>query len=295
MCYRWTMRTSFLVLLLAATIAHADPAAEPAKAFTAFVDGVAAGKASPGRELFITPFHDGDPVPQDLSAVKKLLDKPKVKVGKVVVSRTGKSAWLVADIPARVPRNGKVKAEALRASALLALDGDAWRVRATAWSATVPNHPTDMCGAVMREWHFTPSVPTELVAPVKAVLDAFDAIPYMAGMPATLGGEGNRELFLALLSSDASSIVLGSAAGERFTGGAAIKKLFKKWYVTHVGDDPAVLAARAGAGPDGEQFWLYTTTTSHDQCTDYRTFLVLAKEPAGWRIVHQHYSEHIIE
>jgi len=289
------MRSALLVLMFAATAAHADPAADATKAFTAFVDGVAAGKASPGLELFITPFRDNDPVPKDLAPVKKLLDKPKVKVGKVVVSKGGKSAWLVADIPARVPRKGKVKTEALRASAVLALDGDAWRVRATEWSATVPNHPTDMCGALDSEWHFTPSVPAELVAPVKAVADALEAMPAMDGMPETLGGK--REPFLALLSDDANALLLGSAAGERFTGGAAIKKLFKKWTVTYSGDvnDTRVLAARAGAGPDGTQLWLYTTTRSHEQCAEYRTLLVLAKEPAGWRIVHHHYSEHIPE
>jgi hypothetical protein len=36
-----------------------------------------------------------------------------------------------------------------------------------------------------------------------------------------------------------------------------------------------------------------TTTTSNAQCTEYRTFFALAKEPAGWRRVHQHFAEHI--
>jgi ketosteroid isomerase-like protein len=299
MCYRWAMRSSLVVLIFAATTAHADPAADATKAFTAFVDGVAAGKAQPGLELFITPFRDDDPVPKDLTAVKKLLDKQKVKVGKVVVSKAGKSAWLIADITARVPRNGKLKSEALRASALLVLDGTAWRVRATEWSAAVPNHPTNMCGLMDREWHFTPSVPADLVAPVAAVIAALADMPSSADLPVAVG-PSVREPFLKLLSDDPNAVVIGSAPNEKFTGGAAIKKLFKKWNVTWGGDGEDVSkdkgpVARAGAGPDGELLWLYTTASSHEQCTDYRALFVLAKEPAGWRIVHQHYSEQIVE
>ena len=46
-----------------------------------------------------------------------------------------------------------------------------------------------------------------------------------------------------------------------------------------------------GITPDGNLLWMTAATMVPSMCTSYRTLLVLAKEPAGWRIVHQHYSE----
>jgi len=289
------MRFSLLVLLVAGSVAgsvaHADPAADASKAFTAFVTSVASGAPTPGLALFITPFSDDAPVPADLGAVKQLLDKPKVKIAHAAVSRGGKSAWLVGEVTAKLPNGARRKAGSLRVSALLGLGADGWRVQATQWSAGVPNHATDRCGNIEPEWRFTSDVAKDLAAPVQAVLDAFAAMPVIADSP--FGGD--RSKLLALISDDRGTVVLGSAAGERFVGGKAIKALFKKWHVTHTGapDDFKGIPARAAAGPDGELMWMYTATRFHEQCTDYRSFFVLAKEPAGWRLVHQHYSEHI--
>jgi ketosteroid isomerase-like protein len=189
-----------------------------------------------------------------------------------------------------VPRDGKLKSESLRASALLSLDDGSWRVRATEWSAAVPNHPYEGCGNIESVWQFTSGVSRELAAPVKAVIDAFRAMPAADGMRG-----GDRGPLLKLLSDDPSALVVGSAASERFAGGAAIKAVFKKWFITFgywEGEDKSI-PARAGLGADGELMWMYIATMSHAQCTQYRTLLVLAKETAGWRLVHQHYSEPI--
>jgi ketosteroid isomerase-like protein len=122
------------------------------------------------------------------------------------------------------------------------------------------------------------------------VIDALQAMPAIDGMQG-----GDRGPLLKLLSDDPSALALGSAASERFSGGAAIKAVFKKWFITFgygEGEDKSI-PARAGLGAGGELMWMYVATMSHAQCTQYRTFLVLAKEAAGWRIVHQHYSERI--
>jgi len=280
-----------LLLLFAVRVAQADPAGDATKAFTAFVQATAAGTATPGLALFITPFAGDQPVPADLGPVKQLLDKPRVKVTHVAVSKGGKSAWLVGEITAKVPRNGKRKTEALRASALLGREGSDWRVTATQWSATTPNERTDRCGMMATEWELPGDVPKELVAPVTDVIAAFHAMPAIEDSP--FGGD--RGPLTKLVADDPGALVLGSAPGERFVGGKAIKALFQKWNVTAgiAGDDGKGLAARAGAGPDGELMWMYSATALHAQCTEYRTFAVLAKQAAGWRIVHQHYARHI--
>jgi ketosteroid isomerase-like protein len=284
------MRLVLALLFVAVSTAQADPAADVTKAFTSFVEGVAAtGKPSAGIDLLITPFSDSAPVATDLSTLKGVLEKPKVKIAKLVVSKSGKSAWLLGDVTARLSRNGKVKSDALRASAVLELDGGAWRVRATEWSATMPNRRLEGCGMIDFEMNVASDVPKDLVAPVKAVADAYRAMPSVEGGPV---GGGDRAPLLKLLSDDPNAVTLGSAAGERFTGGAAIKALFKNWNITLVSGDGGdkSIPARARATGDGELLWIYLGTMSHAQCTHYRTVIVLAKEAAGWRIVHQHFS-----
>lgn len=282
----------WVLLVVTMRVAHAGPAGDASKAFTAFVDATAAGTATPGVALFVTPFPGDQPVPADLGPVKLLLAKPKVKVTHVAVSKGGTSAWLVGEITAKVPRDGKRKAEVLRASALLGLEGGAWHVQATQWSATTPNEPTDRCGMMATEWELPGDVPKPLVAPVTDVLEAFHAMPAVEGSP--FGG-GDRAPLTKLISDDPGGVVLGSAPGERFVGGKAIKALLRKWYIAGGGaaEGGKGLPARAGAGPDGELMWMYFATSMHAQCTEYRTFAVLAKEAAGWRIVHQHYARHI--
>lgn len=261
--------------------AQAKPDAEVKTAFTAFVDSVAAGTALPANvELFIPPGHDGGEArPKDLAQTKKLLDKPKAKVLAVVVSPSGTSAWLAAEIPAKIPRDGKIKKESIRASAFLVKDGAAWTVRAAHWSTGEKNVVDEGCGALSFEWEFDRSVPTKLELPVKAVLEAFD--------------EQNSAPLVKLLSDDTRAFVFGSAPKEKFVGGKKIKGLFAKWNVGLLWwdrDQPG-LPSRAGISPDGELIWMTAATTVFKMCTSYRTFLVLAKEGTGWKIVHQHYSE----
>ncbi|MBZ0233212.1 MAG: nuclear transport factor 2 family protein [Deltaproteobacteria bacterium] len=264
--------------------AQAAPDAEIKAAFTAFVDGVAAGKPLPASvELFTPPGHDGgEPLPDDLAPIRKLLDRPRVKVRALVVSPGKTAAWIAAEITAKVPRDGKPKKESLRASAFLVKDGGAWAVRATHWSAGVKNVVDDGCGALHFEWEIERGVPARAEAPVKAVLDAFAS--YEEPKP-----------LVGLLSDERRAFVFGSAPRETFAGGARIKSLFANWDVRllYWDQDRPGLPARAGLAPGGDLLWMTAATTVTRMCTSYRSFFVLAKERAGWRIVHHHYSEPI--
>ncbi len=164
----------------------------------------------------------------------------------------------------------------MRVSAFLVLAANGWQVTATHWSVAVPNRVVEMCGAVMNEWNVKPSVPKDLEAPVRSVLEAL---------------RDNR--FVKVLSDDKNALVIGSAPDELFTGGASIKSIFKKWSIGAYSLAPVdELPARAGSGPDGELMWIALAVAAPAQlCTTYRTLLVLQNEKAGWRIVQQHYSE----
>jgi ketosteroid isomerase-like protein len=261
--------------------AQTAPDADVKAAFTAFVDGIAAGKALPSTvELLVGPStDDNDAQPEDMAPIKKLFDKPKVTFAATVVSPGGASAWVAAEITGKVPRAGKIKKESLRASAVLVKDGAAWTVRAAHISVAQKNEVPEGCGALTYEWEFERSVPPKLEAPVKAVLDAIDS--------------SDTKQLLSLLSDDKKALVFGSAPKEKFVGGAKIKGIFKKWNVglLYWDHDTPGLPSRAGITPDGNLLWMTAATMVPSMCTSYRTLLVLAKEPAGWRIVHQHYSE----
>lgn len=275
-----------LVVVTAATTAHAQtaPDAEVKAAFTAFVEDARGGKPWPSTlELLIDPSpDDSDPRPAHSKVIGKLVvDKPKVTYAAVVLSPGGASAWVAAELTAKVPRGGKLKKESLRASAVLAKEGAAWTVRAAHVSVAQKNDVDPGCGALGYEWEFEHEVPAKLAAPVKAVLDAFN--------------EPDPKALLAHLSDDKKVVVFGSAPREKFVGGARVKGIFKKWEVGLVywNKDEPDLPARAGTTADGNLLWMTAATTVPATCTSYRTLLVLAKEPAGWRIVHQHYSEPI--
>jgi len=283
------MRAVILTALVAATttVAHADPKADVTAAFTQFVDGVAAGTTPKDLEAFVGPTFSNSAVP-GLDPIREVVPSPKVSGVKVVVSAGGKSAWVIAEITAKVPRRDPktykdvVKDEKLRASAFLAsADGASWHVVAAHWSAGVPNVKTEMCGDLTYWWRLKPAVSTAAAPVVKPIIDAFPGM----GQPL---GDG----FAALMSDAKTAVVIGSAPKEKWTSAKA-KKLFKKLVLSIATDDdshdPAV---RAGLGPDGEMAWMVAAVHSPDEyCTMYRALFVLAKEKAGWRIVHQHYSE----
>ena len=279
------MRTSLVVVLVMVVVGvGAAPAvagvdADVTKAFTGFVTRVAAGKPlPPGLEVFITPFDD-EGVPADLAPLAAMLPAPKVKVLQVMASKSGRSAWIAAEVTAQVTVAGKKpRADAIRSSAFLAFDGAAWTVRAVHWSIAVKNVKPEMCGDLGLGWQ-TPDVSAALAPAVKTVLEVLD--------------QDSPPAFAALLSDDKRSLVFGSAPRETFAGGARIKGVFKKWSVSLPNwdrDDPA-LPATAGLGPDGELGWMATRVAYFRLCTSYRTLFVLAKEKGAWKIVHQHYSE----
>lgn len=289
---RSSMRILVAVAVVAASaagrLAHADAKADVTAAFTQFVDGVAAGKTPSDLEAFVGPTFSNSPVPK-LDATAEVVPSPKVSGVKVVVSTGGKSAWVIAEITAKVPRpdpksyKDVIKDEKLRASAFLAsADGASWHVVAAHWSAGVPNAKTEMCGDLTYWWHLPPSVPTAAADVVKPVVDAFK------GMGEPLGAD-----FTKLMSDAKTAVVIGSAPKEKWTSAKA-KKLFAKisMSIATTDDDDHKPEVRAGLGPDGEMAWMVAAVHAPDQyCTMYRALFVLQKEKAGWRIVHQHYSE----
>lgn len=280
------MRTTIVAMVvvvlglgaLAPGRSEAGADADVTKAFQQFVHGVAAGKAQPPElELFLTPDDDT----ADPGVLRAMLAAPKVKVRQVMVSAGGRSAWLAAEIPVRRTIGGKKpKADVLRASAFLVFDGAAWTVRATHWSFAVKNAKDPGCGSIDPGWVPEPGVPAALLPTVKRVLAVLD--------------ENSPPSFVALMSDDKRSLVFGSAPRETFAGGAKIKGVFKRWSVSlpwFDDEERAALPVMAGVGPDDELSWMALGVAYVPLCVNYRTLFVLAKEPAGWRIVHQHYSE----
>jgi len=252
---------SLLLVALLASVAQASPAAEIGKTFQSFVD--AGGNSEPtALELFIPPQGDSPdehsqwPVlPKDRGEARGYLDHPRVVVKKIVVSPSGASAWLAAHI-----KNAKTP---LRASAFLLKDAKGWHVTAAHWSrAQTPVKPA-ACKSLAFEWRPKASVPEAAREPVLAVMK-------------TLGHS-----FPTVMAP--SGVVWGP--------GAAAPD-FAHWKVTgpwhEAGKD---LSAVANIAPDGQLAWMALEVGGPTElCTDYRAFYIVAKDKAGWRVVHQHYS-----
>jgi ketosteroid isomerase-like protein len=269
------MRPPVLVLAVVAltSSAHADPLADATKAFTAFLDGVVAKKASADVDTFVSPYSDEQAAtPADLGEVAAVIrGKPEIVANGI--AKSGTAAWLAVVVPGRVLRDGKPHDEKLRASAFLALDGGVWRVRAVELSTGVANRTPGMCGSIEPWW----KPPTNLIEEVVTVSKQLDAA--MDGATA--------KALIPFLSADGHAQMFGSAPGEQWTGGAAIKKVFASWQL----DLDLEKSRRAGIAPGGDLMWLALSLSSMHQCTNYRVLVVLAKEKTGWKIVHQHYSE----
>lgn len=92
---------------------------------------------------------------------------------------------------------------------------------------------------------------------------------------------------LAALSSSKDAQMFGSAPKERWTGGAAIQKVFKRWNVDLRAQIDKV---RAGIAPGGDLAWVATEVDTDTLCSSYRAFFVLEKEGTAWKIVHAHFS-----
>jgi len=286
---------TILVLLLGSVrFAHADASADVTQAFADFITAIAKNKA-PAVDLFISPgrgdqtgeddrFHTA--VPADLSDTRAIIASPKLKTAKVVVSKSGKSAWIAGEVPGSVKRNGKQTAEPIRVSAFLVKSDAGWKVQATHWSTGEPDQPTEMCGS-REDWMPVASIPKDAQTIVDSVFDGLSSEYVM-----NKGPTFDTSKFLKILSDDPNAYVIGSAPKEIFAGGAKIKSVFKKWEISAVTDSGGKHPARAAIGPDGEMMWIAMGVIAPaGLCVSYRTLLVLAKEKAGWRIVHQHYSQ----
>lgn len=288
------MKRILLVMVFVVGVAgtaHADANADVTKAFTTFIEGVAANKATlKGVDILIPPGSDEtseddgivEPVPSLDDTAKMIAPKAKLKVTKVMVSKGGKSAWIAGEVPGKVVRKGKTKNEPIRVSGFLVSDGSAWQVQAIHFSTGEPDVKTDMCGA-MDEWRLKPNVPKATADTVKGMFTALDGDFMMEGGVKT-------HAFVKLLSDDKNAVLIGSAPKETFVGGAKIKGLFKKWKVSSMSFDNKYFA-RAAVGPDSEMMWVAMGVVAPAEfCTMYRTLFVLAKESGGWKVVHQHYS-----
>lgn len=260
---------ALIILIGLASVAHATPAGDVTKAFQGFVE--TAGTAEPKLEVFIPPQGDSPednawPVlPKDKGEVRGYLDHPKVVVRKLVVSTSGTSAWLAADI-----KNAKL--DALRASAVLVKTDKTWHVVATAWSRATAPRPVQACKVMQFEWRPKAVVPAEARPAVLAVMKALNP---SADFTSVMSDSGNAVLF---------------APNATTVGGGAVKTVFKKWKVTGPWHEPGKeLSAHAGRA--GDLAWMVMEIGGPpDQCTDYRTFFVLAPDDGGWKLVHQHYS-----
>lgn len=257
------------MLVALASVAHASPSGDVTKAFQSFVD--TAGTAEPKLEVFIPPQGDSPednawPVlPKDRGEVRGYLDHPKVVVKKLVVSKSGASAWIAADI-----KNGKL--DPLRASAVLVKDNAAWHVVATAWSRATTPSVVQACKVIQFEWRPKAHVPAEARSAVLAVMKALNP---SAEVTDVMSDSGNAVLF---------------GPGATTVGGTAIKNVFKKWKITGPWHE-AGKELSAHAGLAGDLAWMVLETGGPaDQCTDFRTFYVLAPDDGGWKLVHQHYS-----
>lgn len=260
------------VLVALSSVAHASPASDITRTFQAFVD--TGGTSDARLEVFIPPQGDSPdehfqwPVlPHDRGEARGFLDHPKVAIKKLVVSPSGTSAWLAAEIDSK----GK---DPLRASAVLVRDKKVWHVVATHWSRATPARPVDPCTSLTFEWRPKAAVPVVARPPVIAVMKALNP----------------SADFSDVMSDSASAVMFGPA--DLTIGGAAIKDVFKTWKVTGPWHEAGKeLSAHAGITPDGELAWMALEIGGPpDQCTDYRTMFVLANEPDGWKLVHQHYS-----
>jgi ketosteroid isomerase-like protein len=261
-----------VALVVLASVAHANPATDITKTLQAFVE--TGGTSEAKLVLFIPPQGDSPdehfewPVlPHDRGEARGYVDHPKLAVTKLVVSKSGISAWVAAEI------HSKAK-DPLRASAVLVKDKKQWHVIAAHWSRATPARPVDPCKSLAFEWRPKAAVPALARPPVIAVMKALNP----------------SASFTDVMSDSGNAVLFGPA--DTTIGGAAIKNVFSRWKVTGPWHEPGKdLSARAGVTPDGELAWMALEIGGPpDQCTDFRTLFVLASEPDGWKLVHQHYS-----
>jgi ketosteroid isomerase-like protein len=271
-----------LAVCARAAPARADVATEVTAQFRSFVTGLGTGAPdTDGLEVFITPFNVlVSPTAADLSDQFALFTGARVANVTVVPSASGKAAWLVADVTAHMPdlEGTGHHDEVVRASAFLSQrDDHHWWIGALHWSQAFPDIAPAKCEPD-EPMHFGFMIPKNLYEEVEAVLDAI------------AGGK-----LAALQSDDRRAIAIGSAPKQRFTGGAAIKAVLKKW---HLGAAPRDSAHRMDAFPavtgnawSGDLMWVVTSVrAAAPLCADYRALFVLAREANTWKIVHQHYS-----
>ncbi len=275
-----------LALVLMVQVADANPAADAGKAFQAFVDR-AAKKQVPGElAAFVTPIQEEDNPLGDLDAFAAIVPKPAVKLMATHIAKSGTAAWIVATIGGATyrPEYDKTATTPLRASAFLTLDGGAWHVRAAHISGATPNRaPIPGCGNIGEAFR----VPGQLAKGTEPVMKVLEDA-FVGGYE----GKGTSSHVLPALSNDKGAQMFGSAPNEQFTGGAAIKKIFKGWKIDLSVDDGE--HSRAGLAPGGDLAWVATQVSTEWQCTSYRALFVLQKEGTAWKIVHQHYSEDVL-
>lgn len=275
-----------LVLALVVRTAHADPAADANKAMQAFVDAAASKNVPDEVEAFIGPAGDDDQPTPELEALAKIVAKPKLKIISTHIAKSGTAAWIVGEIAGvkYEAEVGKTQTTPLRASAFLSLDGGAWHVRAAHWSAGKQDQRmTEGCGMLDPAYQVPPQIAKGAEPAVKVIKDAF------AGQ---FEGNGTSEKIIPALSDANDAQMFGSAPKETFTGGAAIKKIFKKWKIDLSADDGQ--HTLAGIAPGGDLAWVATDVSTGWMCTSYRALYVLQKEGNAWKIVHQHYSERVL-
>ena len=199
---------------------------------------------------------------------------------RVGLSRSGTSAWIAAEIKTAGVTifDDTTRHVTLRASGFLVLDRGTWRVRAADLSRAIRDKvAAPGCGNASHQWSLAEAPPKQLAAPVREMLAAFNR-----------GAD-----HAAHVSDDRAVLVLGSAPGEQYSGAAA-KKSVKRWDISSTvfgNEHDDDLRALAGLGPGSEMMWIAAPIMAPAKfCAEYRGFFVVAKEAAGWKFVHEHFS-----
>jgi hypothetical protein len=288
------MRTCCAVLvLIASSHAHADPARDVAKVIdTQFSDWKAfrtGGKPTPDLYGAAAPFamtnggvspELGTLGPETPTSIfgPATLDQWKLANLHVGIAHDGKSAWASFDANVVVlgPDASSAK-ESARGSELLAKSGERWQVIGAAWSRGLANDVANRNAKADKLGKLDAVADKD--SGEQALLDAFKAM-LASGLDSEAGKRA--ELF-----------AIGSAPGELTTSGKVLAGGFKAAWVGHVTLDGPMLATMAPSGTTGAvlanvQLEKGTGKTAYK--IPFRLFVVFDKLVTGWSVVHVHFA-----
>jgi len=209
----------------------------------------------------------------------------KAKLEKVIVAKSGDSkvAWIAADVrgvrasDACAPGPcAPITQPPMHATALLERVGSEWRW--VAWHITEPTTFKEQ-----RQAHAEGTVPDVLARSVTKADDVVAVFQTSILDPSAL----------AASVSDRKDVVLyGSAANERYVGGAKVKKQLAAWKLAFTIRD----GIQAGVAGDGKIAWVAANVDAVPlknplvKPMPYRVLAIYELNGAKWRLVQAHFS-----